>query len=103
MMYLSFFLLFFVPFFVYGATNSSVSSINKDPCHYCNVQLTCQCTDLAKAVKSLESKVESLIKQNNKFFGIGIGDAIKSLEAKVESRTVLNNKTSCVGEAVKTL
>ncbi|KAM7431721.1 Immunoglobulin superfamily DCC subclass member 3 [Porites harrisoni] len=101
MMYLSFFLLFFVPFFVYGATNSSVSSVNKDPCHYCNVRLTCQCTDLGNAVKSLESKVESLIRQNNKSFGIG--DAVKSLEAKLESRTGLNNKTSCVGEAVKTL
>lgn len=95
MMYLSFFLLFFVPFFVYGVSNSSVSSINKDPC------LTCRYRDLGNAVKSLESKVESLIKQNNKSFGIG--NAVKSLEAKVESLTGLNNKTSYVGEAVKTL
>ena len=101
MMYLSFFPLFFVPLFVYGVSNSSVSSINKDPCHYCNIDLNCHYTDLGNAVKSLESKVDSLFKQNNKSFGIG--NAIKSLEAKVESLTGLSNNTSGVGDSVKTL
>ena len=100
MMYSSFFLLFFVPSFVYGVSNSSVSSINKDPCHYCNIDLNCHYTDLGIAVKSLESKVDSLFKQNNKSFGIG--NAIKSLEAKVESLTRFSNNTSGVGDSVKT-
>ena len=125
MMYLSFFLLNFVSCFVNGLTNSSVSSINRDPCNHCNVQLTCQCTDLGKAVdslkvkvdkftglnnsapggcgaiKSVEAKVESLIKQNNKTSGVG--DAVKTLEAKVESLFALTNKTSGVSDAVKSL
>ena len=81
MMFLSFFLLSFVPFFVYGATNSSVSSINKDPCRYCNIDLNCHYKELGNAVKSLESKVESLFKQNNKSFGI-CNAVITSLEAR---------------------
>ena len=125
MMYLSFFLLNFVSCFVNGVTNSSVSSINRDPCSYCNVQLTCQCTDLGKAVdslkvkvekftglnnstlggcgaiKSVESKVESLIKQNNKTSGVG--DAVKTLEAKVESLFSLTNKTFGISDVVKSL
>ena len=125
MMYLSFFLLNFVSCFVNGVTNSSVSSINRDPCNYCNVQLTCHCTDLGKAVdslkvkvekftglnnttlggcgaiKSVEAKVESLFALTNKTFGIS--DVVKSLEAKVESLTGLNNKTSGVSDAVKSL
>ena len=98
MMYLSFFLLFFVPLLVYGVSNSSLSSITKDPCHYCNIDLNCHYTDLGNFVKSLESKVDSLFKQHNKSFGIG--NAIKSLEAKVESLTGLINNTSSVGDSV---
>ena len=115
MMYLSFFLLNIVSFFVNGVSNSSVSSINKDPCHYCNIDLNCHYTDLGNAVKSLESKVDSLFKQNNKSFGIsnviksleaktfGIGDAVKSLDAKVEGFSGLINKTSGVADALKYL
>ena len=101
MMYLSIFLLNFAFCFVNGVTNSSVSSINRDPCSYCNVQLTCQCTDLAKAVDSLKVKVEKFTGLNNSILG-GYG-AIKSVEAKVESLIKQNNKTSGVGDAVKTL
>ena len=101
MMYLSFFLLNFVSCFVNGVTNSSVGSINRDPCSYCNVQLTCQCTDLGKAVDSLKVKVEKFTALNNSTLG-GCG-AIKSVEAKVESLIKQNNKTSGVGDAVKTL
>ena len=91
MMFLLLFLVFFVPFFVYGVTNSSVSSVNKDLCHYCNVHLTCLYTDLGNAVKSLESK-ESLIKQNNKSFRIG--NAVKSLQAKVGMK--VGNQTNFI-------
>ena len=101
MMYLSFFLLNFVFCFVNGVTNSSVSSINRDPCSYCNVQLTCQCTDLGKAVDSLKVKVEKFSGLNNST--LGSCGAIKSVEAKVESLIKQNNKTSGVGDAVKTL
>ena len=125
MMYLSFFLFNFVSCFVNGVTNSSVGSINRDPCSYCNVQLTCQCTDLGKAVdslkvkvekftalnnstlggcgaiKSIEAKVESLIKQNNET--AGVGDAVKTLEAKVESLFALTNKTFGISDVVKSL
>ena len=91
MMFLLLFLVFFVPFFVYGVTNSSVSSVNKDLCHYCNVHLTCLYTDLGNAGKSLESK-ESLIKQNNKSFRIG--NAVKSLQAKVGMK--VGNQTNFI-------
>ena len=90
-MFLLLFLVFFVPFFVYGVTNSSVSSVNKNLCHYCNVHLTCLYTDLGNAVKSLESK-ESLIKQNNKSFRIG--NAVKSLQAKVGMK--VGNQTNFI-------